>query len=413
MVTKTKTQDRSTQEPYFYAVHNIVYQDNPVGSGKNFAYKDIGTYAPTRYGPYPFQEDIRSRTWQTTPNWKATKDALGYLPTLNYTDEHLQIFRAKGNFMSKHAASGLWPGTEDYGNMHWSIQPSSHIDNSLGNRVAEEAKIACLMKAKDMKANIPVFLAEARKSADMIAETATKVYRSYRNFRKGRWKQAARDLGIAGPKGPSNNWLSYKYGWLPLLNDAKGIAELAIQHLNGRPLRMTVKDTKRVTTRHNVLLGNGITGYSHGSNRNMGTVLYTAKAGLLLQLSCGALAGLGQIGIADPALFLWDVIPFSFVFDWFISIGTLLAAQTALLGLTVLAGYSSVTSYVHGRSHYVNTRTESFAGSIAPARYEYRRYVRSPWMGEVSLNSIGYVNRDPLGITKFITLMALFRQRSR
>ena len=51
---------------------------------------------------------------------------------------------------------------------------------------------------------------------------------------------------------------------------------------------------------------------------------------------------LQQLGIANPASVVWELIPFSFVIDWVFDVGTFLDAFTAFMGCTVL---NSCTTY--------------------------------------------------------------------
>ena len=50
---------------------------------------------------------------------------------------------------------------------------------------------------------------------------------------------------------------------------------------------------------------------------------------------------LGQLGFDNPALIAYELMPYSFVVDWFYNIGDYLQSQTALAGLSV--DYFSIT----------------------------------------------------------------------
>jgi hypothetical protein len=60
---------------------------------------------------------------------------------------------------------------------------------------------------------------------------------------------------------------------------------------------------------------------------------YTIKT--FADVSGPAIAQASELGLTNPAILAWELIPFSFVADWFIPIGSWLEAQTALLGITL------------------------------------------------------------------------------
>lgn len=67
----------------------------------------------------------------------------------------------------------------------------------------------------------------------------------------------------------------------------------------------------------------------------------TAKAWLSAELEVAGYRSMQQLGFANPVGLAWELIPYSFVVDWALNIGSYLDLQTSLWGLKVLdAGYS-------------------------------------------------------------------------
>ena len=56
---------------------------------------------------------------------------------------------------------------------------------------------------------------------------------------------------------------------------------------------------------------------------------------------------LQQMGLANPLLVAWELVPFSFVVDWVADVGTSLGGITDLLGCTVIGPYT--TYYAKGK----------------------------------------------------------------
>lgn len=70
-----------------------------------------------------------------------------------------------------------------------------------------------------------------------------------------------------------------------------------------------------------------------------------ASAGVLSLIT--ALSKLNTWGLDQPLEAIWEVIPFSFVIDWFCDIGTTIAAFTPEYGLRPLTSWSVVTTTTH------------------------------------------------------------------
>jgi hypothetical protein len=49
-----------------------------------------------------------------------------------------------------------------------------------------------------------------------------------------------------------------------------------------------------------------------------------------------------QLGFVNPAAIAWELVPFSFVVDWFVNVGEFLNNFTDLWGLTVTDPYTSI-----------------------------------------------------------------------
>jgi hypothetical protein len=125
-------------------------------------------------------------------------------------------------------------------------------------------------------------------------------------------------------------WLSMQYGWLPLLQDAKAGAEALAHHLN-TPFRKTYRVTVRKevdsirTTYWRYIVDN--------ARYAVATATRTHRRGLIAKIvERPTIAKL--LGLTDPANVAWELLPYSFVADWFIPIGDFLRARGLESGLT-------------------------------------------------------------------------------
>lgn len=184
--------------------------------------------------------------------------------------------------------------------------------------------------------NLGVFLGEGKSTVDLIYQSATKIYGSYRALRRGQLKLAldialgrnerfnerynlpgdivGRHTSSSYVKTGASNHLQVMYGWIPLLNDAKEGAE-ALARQFSRPKTFRVHVTKMVKGK---LTPHVLKSYT-------GTV-YT-RANLIAYLTEDGIDLPALHGFADPSQVLWELTPYSFVVDWFLPIGSYLEAR--------------------------------------------------------------------------------------
>ncbi len=191
--------------------------------------------------------------------------------------------------------------------------------------------------------NAGVFLGEGHQTLRLIGDTAYKLARAFRKVKKGDLASASRILTgkshdpVTGKV--ANNWLELQYGWLPLLSDCHDGALFLAHHLN-TPL------TVKVRARFQKKRGPTDVGYPYpnfSSSLTTGQIIAYLKEKNVAQLS----------GLTNPASIAWELVPFSFVVDWFLPIGQYLDArglQSALTGTFVTTKVHYVSANCYNRS---------------------------------------------------------------
>jgi hypothetical protein len=154
-------------------------------------------------------------------------------------------------------------------------------------------------------------------------------------------------------KANAASWLEYRYGWKPIILDSiaaikEGKKILAKQNVGFRVARGSEKSGKRTHTYSFTggIIGGSFIAVGTGNNEasfasNVG-VLYRMMPTSLSDQTCQAL-GLNARSI--PAT-MWEIVPFSFVVDWFINIGPFLEAITPRSDIQVLSNWESSTYYM-------------------------------------------------------------------
>jgi len=218
---------------------------------------------------------------------------------------------------------------------------------------------------KDQNINLGVAAAEGKQVVNMIANTATKLAGAGFAMKRGDLAGAAQALGIS-PKGkkhrrPStaknlaNNWLELQYGWMPLLSDIYGGAQyLANQKYRPPRTKLTSSSTKTGGSRTVVKGDLEITTDTISTTHTVKYVVYFSEP----------LGGNPPValGLTNPFAIAWELVPFSFVVDWFLPVGSYLSNIDATSGQTFIKGCK--TEFWRGLSR----RVESGNGYVIGTR---------------------------------------------
>lgn len=366
---------------------------------------------------YHFREGVN------TPNFKSI--AKVDLPLNGYENNQRTVWQQPV------ISSKFWLLTQTTTLVGWGYSSGTQAESNYTSWAAEaknklpseatllnEAITRCLNQVSDAKLNLPVSIAEARKTQNMILDTAKTVYRAYSQVRRGRFVEAARTLNIT-PRKSHTNWLAYKYGWMPLLMEVKGAAELYAQQFFDKPIRFS-KSAKASAKADYTYSITGSNGGWYSRNKSFFQGSYTSERTVVVRVRVLAvnqnLSTLQQMGLTNPALVVWELVPYSFVFDWFLSVGQYLQAVSALHGLTLERSMKCVSTNTKGThltgeaSNYDVSGRISESGFVTYHGGSESLYKRSFCSISEGLSPVR--NRDPLDWNRCVTGLALLRSRS-
>ena len=200
-------------------------------------------------------------------------------------------------------------------------------------------QIRLVNKLKDKLAgsdfNMSVFLGEGHQTLRMIGDTAITLAKSIRALRKRDFAGAAAALGVKAPPkrnlrqggvdNLSKRWLELQYGWKPLYKDVEAGAQQLAHHLNYPSV-----NTYRVVVKRRREYVVGRTGVSYPWT---GVTKKLHRRAIIARIS-EPLSVPQLLGLQDPELVAWELLPFSFVADWFLPIGDWLQARALVSKLT-------------------------------------------------------------------------------
>jgi hypothetical protein len=133
----------------------------------------------------------------------------------------------------------------------------------------------------------------------------------------------------ATPKAFANNWLAFHFGWEPLVQDiGAGIKTLSKPY---PPRRIFGKGSGTYFSRNK----------SAGSFWTYTELDYRSfvKTGATVTVNSPNLFIAQQLGFVNPLSVAWELVPFSFVVDWFVNVGQVLGQMSEFAGLTLSETY--------------------------------------------------------------------------
>ena len=228
--------------------------------------------------------------------------------------------------------------------------------------------------------NMSVFLGEGHKTLQMIGDTAIRIAKSIHHLRKGDLAGTARSLLEGTSRKPlkpykemkpfkpaadrvSSHWLELQYGWLPLLKDVEAGAQ-ALAHQLSVPARQTYRmSIRREYSAKFTKTSGGATVTSERITQQFRFLkVIVSEHPSLIQ----------KLGLTDPLNVAWELVPFSFVVDWFLPIGSWLEARAIT---SIVKGTYVTSDYMSSKLVYHDLGVLKPRGPVGSRLYELNRYV--------------------------------------
>lgn len=221
---------------------------------------------------------------------------------------------------------------EYYQTLAHSYVTSADFNSPYVVPVYNKAYARLISKAKDVTAELGTALYERRKTADMVSDRVTQLYKVFRAVRRGRFGEANELLNIPSgfrPKarGFGGAVLEYSFGWAPTVSDIYNACKVLT---DGVPLHWVKARASGPLSVPGERSGSDYgTRYSGGVT---GTVSVTV--GCRLTITNHNLWLANQLGLINPVSIAWEVIPFSFLVDYFINVSDVINSWTDFFGVS-------------------------------------------------------------------------------
>lgn len=252
-------------------------------------------------------------------------------------------------------------------------------------------------KIKSQNVNLAQSMAEYRQTSKMFSSLAKDVFRTYQSLRSGRaFADFVRILQRPRTKNEqsvANRWLQYQYGLKPLMSDLYGVTDaLATKIRDGMYIYVRSRTTE--TKFHSQKTGHLGTDVFRVINDIGGVARYKVSDPTMKMVS--------QLGISNPLLLAWELIPYSFVVDWMFPVGKFLSSLDALNGTSDLRA----VTFSFEKHRYVYT-----AASGGTAHFEGIRYSRST-SSSLALPKLSYKPSSSLtAVANGLALLTQLRHR--
>lgn len=199
---------------------------------------------------------------------------------------------------------------------------------------------------------------EARETVSSITSILGRFIRILRNVRKLRVSEL---YGEASPSEIRDRWLEARYAVRPLIGEAQDLIEAWNAEIKYD--RETARGYKHDSwTGSEPQAVNAFSSFTTHCTANT-SLSVECRAGVLYHVELeGLRESLAIWGIDQPIESAWELLPFSFIIDWFFNIGKTIASWTPNSGITPLASWVKTTKVLVERA-----TTDSLV--VVPGRY--------------------------------------------
>lgn len=201
-----------------------------------------------------------------------------------------------------------------------------------------DAHLRAKAKLAETKINLGVAAAESRKTFRMLASLARSMFIAVKAARAGRWQEVAHQMGFDNgwrdAKSLSDRWLWFNYGLRPLMNDIYGLQEQIKAGFREKDQIFSVVSEVSESFHPETFIT--IKPRSSG-----GKAYRTVRVQYYVRVNNAWLHSMGALGVMNPALIAWELVPYSFVLDWLLPIGQFLEGTHAMVGLDYLCGFET------------------------------------------------------------------------
>lgn len=283
----------------------------------------------------PFVQTITDSAWEQNIR-SGSRQAKPYTIVLPHTKRHVMIepFNTNDDTIADYKAF------------------FDQVDHNGYNRAYSDAYGRMIRQLGD-QAGLGVNIAQARQSFGMVTNRLLQLAQFADALRRRSPQGIARSLRISQrevkqvlrtkygvARSLSDLWLEFWFGWKPAVSDIFTAMEVLDAPLPVSRLKGSASKTTQ---------GGSIDRVARFSSWHDYVNTLRVSVGCTVTLTCPHTRTLNQLGLLNPGVVAFDVIPWSFVLGWFTNINQWLSSWTDFAGLTVSDAYLVTRSLTSGR----------------------------------------------------------------
>lgn len=304
---------------------------------------------------------IATQTTSNTPNFKKLRQSGKSnakpvrLPFRNYEHYILEVKSPQAatysGLRSERDARGIETGNNAFGNGFFSTQTGgtkaylpvleATYLNNISNRL--------IGKVRDSPLNLGTSLGEFRETAEFIAGAMKTSANVVRHVKRGNFAAALRNITNSDARSSmrdvfrqtANANLACMYGLKPLVSDVYESTNRLSNYVEQPTLVRVYARGVPVKTR---LIAKDGTRYYNECD-----ISIVGRGCLEVEVENSFLFTLDKLGVLDPVSIGWELLPLSFVLDWFIPVGKYLQGFSPPKGIKSTQGYLTYTLNARGR----------------------------------------------------------------
>lgn len=222
----------------------------------------------------------------------------------------------------------------DTANRYMPTEETLNFSPSEDARALIEVENKLLQKVAGIRTNALELYATRIETANMVCKRIGQLTNALLCLKRGRWKQFKKQLKLnKNIRKPGAHkfedipalWLEYSFGWKPLLSDIYNILDNTFEAPHAKckaSYSINFEGPYAPNTR---------------SPQVPGIVQKRCKytACVDVKVNVPVLSAISQYGVNNPLAVAWELVPYSFVVDWFLPVGDYIEQMGATAGLAM------------------------------------------------------------------------------